>query len=108
MANPQNNEESSILAMASLGAIFYFPIPLIMWLLKKDTFSDYTKNFLTDLLNFEIVVGIISIVLTFVPYFSLIASPIVFFVNLIISIRCYTATKERAPYSFPVNVKLIS
>ena len=108
MANTEYNDENGFLAIASLGAIIGFVIPLIMWALKKDSFSDYTKIFLTDLLNFELVLFIINIVLYMIPFLGWLLGMLVFIVNLIVALRCYSATKVRAEYSFPINVKLIN
>ena len=99
-------DEQGFMAIASLGAIFGIVIPLIMWVLKKDNFSEYTKNFLTDIVNFELILTIIGIVSGFIPVGFIIA-PIVWIVNLVIVLRCYSASKVFQPYSFPFNVKII-
>ena len=104
---PEKNEENVFLAVASLGAILGFIIPLIMWILKKSEFSDYTKKFLTDILNFELVLFIIVFALGFVPVLGHLASLILFIINLIIAIRCFSATQSRSEYSLPINVQLI-
>ncbi|MBQ3642656.1 DUF4870 domain-containing protein [bacterium] len=108
MANPeQNNEENSFLTIASLGAIIGFIIPLIMWALKKDNFSDYTKKFLKDILNFELVLFIIVILLGWIPLIGQLLCLVIFVANLIIAINCCNATKEKKDYSLPINIQLI-
>ena len=101
------NEESNFLTIASLGAIFGFIIPLIMWALRREEFSDYTKKMLIDLLNFELVVFIALIVLTFIPVLGWIAEFAVSIFNIIVAIRCYSATRERKEFAFPFNVTII-
>lgn len=101
------NEESNFLTLASLGAIFGFIIPLIMWILRKEEFSDYTKKMLVDLLNFELIIFIIFVVLTFIPILGWIAEFAVAIFNLIVALRCFSATRERKEFAFPFNVTII-
>ena len=109
MADEFNKDEQGYMAIASLGAIFGIVIPLIMWILKKENFSEYTKNFLTDLLNFELIVTIIGFVVGLTPgvILSLSIGTVIWFVNLVIALRCYADTRARLPYSFPFNIRII-
>ncbi len=106
MSNTEN-EEKTFLVVSSLGAIAGFILPLIMWILKKEEFSDYTKKFLADMLNFELLLLIISIGLTLVPFIRWIAGMVLFIVNLIVALRCFAAVRERKEYNFPLYIQLI-
>ena len=100
------SDEKVFLTVSSLGAIFGFIIPLIIWALKKDNFSDYTKNFLTDILNFELILLIISLILMFIPFLGLL-SIVLFVFNLIIALRAFSAAQTKTEYSFPIKYRLI-
>ena len=78
-----------------------------MWALKKDEFSDYTKKFLVDILNFELVLLIANILLALVPVVRWFAGAVIFVINLVIALRCFSATKDQKEYSFPINISLI-
>ena len=106
MSNTEN-EEKTFLIVASLGAIAGFILPLIMWVLKKEEFSDYTKKFLADILNFELLLLIISIGLGFVPFIRWLAAPILFILNLVVVLRCFSAIRERKEYNFPLYIQLV-
>ncbi|MBR2069577.1 MAG: DUF4870 domain-containing protein [Candidatus Gastranaerophilales bacterium] len=107
MSDTNFEDEKGFLMLSSLGAILGIVIPLIMWALKKDNFSDYAKNFLTDMLNFEIVVLIAYIVGGIIPFIGWLFCIVLFFVNLVTALRCFSATQNRAEYSFPIKVKLL-
>lgn len=102
-----NSEEKVFLTLSAIGGIFGFIIPLIMWVLKKDEFSDYTKTFLTDILNFEIVLLIICIALTFVPVIGWLANMGLWLFNLIIMLRLLSASQEQKEYSLPIKYQII-
>ena len=100
-------EEKNFITISALGAILGFVIPLIMWALKKDEFSDYTKTFLTDVLNFELIMFIISIILCLVSFWIWLANMLLFVFNLIIVLQVFSAAQDRKEYSFPIQSKLI-
>ncbi len=110
MANENySNEEKTFLIIASLGAIAGFILPLIMWALKKGEFSDYTKKTLADILNFELILLIISVGISVLPiaFFRWILPSVVFIINLVIALRCFAAVKEGKEFIFPINVQLL-
>ncbi len=114
-----NNDEKLFLTVATLGAIFGFVIPLIMWILKKENFSEYAKKLLLDLLNFELIMLIITLLLFFilplcesVPILKLaivnnLVRTCLFIFNLVVVLRVYSASQEQKEYSFPINIQLI-
>ena len=110
MTEEFNKDEQGYMAIASLGAIFGPIIPAVMWILKRNNFSDYAKGFLADMLNFELIVTIIGFVIGLTPGFimSLSIGAVIWFVNLVISLRCYADTRARLPYSFPFNIRIVS
>ena len=101
------SDEKVFLTVSSLGAIVGFVIPLIMWALKKDDFSDYTKRFLVDILNFELILFIIGIILSLIPILGWLVNVGVFIFNLIVALKAFSATQTRAEYSFPIKYQLI-
>ena len=101
------SDEKVFLTVSSLGAIVGFVIPLIMWALKKEEFSDYTRKFLVGILNFELVLLIISLILTFIPVLGWLVNVGVFIFNLIVVLRAFSATQSRAEYSFPISYQII-
>ena len=103
------NEEKTFLYVSSLCAITGFIIPLIMWVLKKNEFSDYTKKILTDILNFELILFIIGIAITLlpIPFFRWILPTVVFIINLIVALRCFAAVREVKEFEFPINVQIL-
>ena len=101
------NDEKVFLTVSSLGAIVGFIIPLIMWVLKKEDFSDYTKGFLVDILNFELILFIIGFILTFIPVLGWLANAGIFIFNLIVVLQAFSATQSRTAYSFPIKYQLI-
>ena len=101
------NDEKVFLTVSSLGAIFGFIIPLIMWAFKKDDFSDYTKRFLTDILNFELILFIAVLILTFIPLLGWLVNTVIFIFNLIVVLKAFSAVQKKEEYSFPFNYKLI-
>ena len=100
--------EKLFLTVSSLGAIFGFIIPLIMWAFKKDTFSDYTKNFLKDILNFELIMFIICLILMSVPFLRWLGNSVLFVFNLIVVLRALSAAQNNAEYSFPIKYQLLN
>jgi len=102
------NDEKVFLTVSSLGAIVGFVIPLIMWALKKDDFSDYTKNFLVDILNFELILLIISVILYFIPILGWLANAGLFIFNLIVVLKAFSAAQNRAEYKFPIDYKILN
>ncbi len=104
-----SNEEKTFLYVSSLCAITGFIIPLIMWVLKKNEFSEYTKKILTDILNFELILFIIGIAITLlpIPFFRWILPTVVFIINLIVALRCFAATREGKEFEFPINVQIL-
>jgi len=107
MENEELYNEKTFLSVSSLGAIIGFFIPLIMWLLKKDDFSDYAKKFLTDVLNFELVIFIILFCLSAVPIPHRFINIAIFIFNMIIALRCFSAAREQREYKLPINIQLI-
>ena len=107
MAENDLNREKSFMAISAIGAIVGFIIPLIMWAVKENTFSEYTKQFLTDILNFELVLFIISFVLCIIPVLGWLASAGLFIFNLIVVLNADSATQEQREYNFPIKVQII-
>jgi len=99
--------ERVFLTISIIGAIIGFIIPLIMWGLKKEEFSSYTKKYLTDVLNFELFILILSVILMFVPVLGYFLHILLFIFNLIVVIKAYPASQEEKPYSFPIKVKFV-
>lgn len=99
--------ERVFLTVSIIGAIIGFIIPLVMWGIKKEEFSPYAKKYLTDVLNFELFMLILSVILMFVPIFGYFLHILLFVFNLIVVIRAYPASQEEKPYSFPIKVKFI-
>ena len=104
-----SKEEKTFLIIASLGAIAGFILPLIMWVLKKSEFTDYTKKSLTDILNFELLLFIISIGVSLlpIPFFRWILPTVIFIINLIVALRCFSAVREGKEFEFPINVQIL-
>ncbi len=100
-------EEKLFTAISSVGAIFGFIIPLIMWVLKKTDYSDYTKKFLLNVLNFELLVLIISIVLGLIPILGWIMYVGLFIFNLVVALRAFSASREQKEYEFPIKVQFV-
>ena len=108
MAENDLTKEKNFATIAAIGAIItYFLLPLVIWLLKEDTFSEYTKKFLTDLLNFEIVIFIIYFVMWFIPLLGWLANIVLFVFNLIVAVKAYSASQEFKEYKFPIDVQLL-
>ena len=107
MADYESNEEKTFLTIASLGAIVGIVLPLIMWALKKDSFSEYTKNFLASVVNFELVMLIICIGIGLIPFARNIVSLVIFIFNLIVALKAFSAVQEKKEYAFPINVQII-
>ncbi|MBQ3311303.1 DUF4870 domain-containing protein [bacterium] len=107
MAVFNSSEEKTFLAIASLGAIVGFVLPLIMWALKKEEFSEYTKTFLLDVLNFEFVLFIISIVLVLIPILGWLVNLGLFVFNLLVALNAFSAVQEQKEYSFPIKYQLV-
>ena len=107
MSNTESSEEKMFLTIASLGAIAGFIIPLIMWAMKKDNFSEYTNTFLLKLLNFELVIFIVCVLFCWIPILGWILSLFIFIWNLIISLNAFSATQSQKEYKFPIALQLV-
>ncbi|MCR5265564.1 MAG: DUF4870 domain-containing protein [Cyanobacteria bacterium RUI128] len=107
MAEGTASEEKLFVTLSAIGAIFGFVLPLVLWILKREEFSEYTKQFLKDVLNFELVLLIISMVLCFIPVLGWIANMALFVVNLIVVLRVFVAAQEQKEYSFPIKYQFI-
>lgn len=107
MADERTSEEKLLIALSGLGAILGFVLPLVAYVLKKDSFSEYTKKYLTDVLNFEIIILIISIILAFIPILGWIASLGLCLFNLIVVLRAFIAAQEGKEYDFVIKYQII-
>ena len=95
------SEKTLILLIVILSIISGFIAPLVLWLLKKNELSDFAKNIIRKLLNFELTLLCLCIlfIIPFIgPIISYIGGPFVWIVNVIYCIMCamaVTNSRER-------------
>ena len=101
------NDEKNFLKISTIGAIIGFIIPLVMWALKKDDFSDYAKDFLKKTLNFELFLFIIGFLFCWIPLLGWLFGMFLFITNLIISLNAFSAVQDNREYDYPVRLQLV-
>lgn len=106
-----NTEERNMVTLCVLGSIIFAFIPsLIVWLLKKDTFSEYALTALKRNLNFQIVIYAIMVILSIIPiinFFGIILIPVLWVFSLIVCICAYQAIDKQRDYNYPISVQII-
>ena len=107
MSDTNMGEEKMFIALAGIGSIFGFILPLVAWLLKKDSFSAYSKKFILDMLNFELVLFIAFFVLSFIPILGWLVNLGLMIFNIVVIIRAYSAAQEQKEYNLPFKYQLI-
>lgn len=103
----QDDKTLAVLTHAS-GILFGFVVPLIIWLISKDT-----KPWLTaeakEALNFQITMAIayaVCIALTVVLIGAFLL-PVVWVVNLIFCIIAAMKVNQGQPYQYPFTLRLV-
>lgn len=97
-----------ILMVVTLASIIvgFFP-SLIYWVFFKKSLEEPSKNYLTDLLNFEITLALIGLILGFIsgPFAGVVAG-LVSFINLIFIIIATLNLANDKAYKFPFSIPL--
>ena len=90
-----------------LGLFISFVAPLVIWFLKKDSFSPAANEALSKFFNFELIIAIFTAVSSFVPILGWIASGILWIVNIFVCIFAVLQVKNDKEVKFPLQVELI-
>ncbi|MBR7158766.1 MAG: DUF4870 domain-containing protein [Alphaproteobacteria bacterium] len=102
-----NPEEKNLLTACTLGSIIGFIVPLVIWILKKDTVSVYARKFMTSMLNFELTILIFWFVAGLIPLLGGLLMSVLFIFNLIICIIAFNAASNHKEYKFPIIFNLL-
>ncbi len=102
-----NDEEAKLLMISTLGAILGFIIPLIVWVIKKEKVSVYSRNFMTSIVNFELTIFIFSFIAGLIPFLGSLLISILFIFNLIISIIAFNSASNHKEYKFPISFNFL-
>lgn len=113
---PQNSgNDKNLVLIGVLGGIVGFILPLFIYATKKNELSEYGKQMVTGMLNFQInvlVIMIISYVLAVIPVLGwLIAAlvpPVVGLYALYVVIMATMAINDRKDYNYPCFFKVVS
>ncbi len=104
----QNSDNKTMMTISIIGAILTgFLVPLIIWAIKKDSFSPEYKKASTDILNFELVLFIGCIIINFIPILGFLASLGIWVFNLIVCIQALSAVSSGKEYKYPIGLQLI-
>ena len=104
----QDDKTVAVLTHAS-GIFFGFVVPLIVWLVSKDT-KPWLTSEAKEALNFQITVAIafaICMMLAFV-LIGMFLLPIVWAVDVIFSIIAALKTSRGEQYRYPLTLRLIN
>lgn len=115
---PESEEKTMGMLVHVLGAVTAFVGPLIIWLIKKEE-SPFINDQGKESLNFQITaaiayvaLGIISVVLGFIPVVGACLAMILY-VALVVGVIVYCilggmAANKGTPYRYPFALRLIS
>lgn len=107
-SNSGNEETKNLLALTYLLGLFIsFVAPLVIWFLKKDSFSPTANSALSKFFNFELIIAIFTAVSSFVPILGWIASGVLWLINILVCIYAVLQVKGDREVKFPLQVELI-
>lgn len=110
-ATPTSTSDDKTIAILThlSGIVFGFIVPLVVWLIKKDS-SAFLSDHAKEALNFQITVliGFLgSFVLTFVAI-GLLLMPLVWLANIVFCIVAAIKVSNGEAYRYPVALRLVS
>ena len=108
-------KDKNILVLTTVSCIFLgFVVPLIIWLVNKESMEEPAKKYLTHLLNFQLtllIAGVILVAVNIIPILgqliSIIGSPILWLTNVILMIIAAIKLSNNEEYKFPFTLELI-
>ena len=98
------SEKTLVLLITILSIITGFIAPLVLWIFKKNELSDFSKNFVRKLLNFELTLLCVCIIflIPFIgPIISVIGGPAVWIINIIYCIIAAIAVSDSKEANLP-------
>lgn len=101
------NTKGILMVVTLLSIVFSLFPSLIYWLFFRKSLEETSKNYLTDLLNFETTIAIIGLILCSAsgPFIGFLAS-IVSLINLIFIIIAILNLANDKAYKFPIAIPL--
>lgn len=106
----KNKDEKVLLLVTILGSIFLgFLLPLIIWLVQKDTFSAYANDIVKGTLNFQLTILIASLICSLLSFVGIgcILVPIVYVVNIVILVLASVAVSSGSEYKYPLTIHFV-
>lgn len=109
------DKDRNLVVLTTISCIiFSFIGPLVIWLTKKDELAVEVKDYITNLLNFELtllLVGVAVGVLGIIPILGFIigaiAVPLLMLINVILIIIATLKVTNNELFKFPFTINLI-
>lgn len=102
-------DDRTIAILTHLSGIFFgFLVPLIVWLVAKDT-KPWLSGEAKEALNFQITVLLVCIAagILSVVGIGLLLFPIVWVLNIVFCVVGAVKTSQNTPYQYPLTLRLI-
>ena len=106
----KNGEEKVLLIITSLvSIIFGILLPLIVWFVKRDSFSSYADNIAKGTLNFQLTIFIAEILCGLLSFTGIgcILLPIVHVVNIVVLVMAAVAVNSWTEFKYPMTIPFI-
>lgn len=106
----KNGEEKVTLIITVLGAIFFgFLLPLIVWFVKRDSFSSYADSIAKGTLNFQLTIFIAEIICGLLSFVGIgcILLPLVHIVNIVVLVMAAVAVNSWTDFKYPMTIPFI-